>query len=93
MRLIPDWPGSWSNVAPSIDDHLANESLAWVVRGYPFNFPVLAESSIGIINISSGSYKKFIRIEINADGIYGVQASNYPWYNNLEWLGPIKISM
>ena len=94
MKTIHEWPGIWSKVTPQVQDHKLNDELVWVVRGYPFNFPVLAKSSVGVKLIDctgNGIYQPFVRVEIVADGVYGVQASDYSWYNTLEWLGPIKI--
>ena len=94
MRTIHEWPGTWSKIAPRVEDHETGSRLAWLVRGFPFNFPVLAETWINVKLLDrtgNGTYQQFVRVEIVADGLYGVQASEYPWYKDLEWLGPIKI--
>lgn len=101
MRQTHEWPGHWTRVAPRVEDHPQGSELAWMARGYPFTRPVLARSNVGVKCISpqgmgggqiiQPTYGPFVRVELMADGLHGQQASDYAWFRDLEWLGPLVL--
>ena len=78
---------------PAVADHSNGAELAWVARGWPFTRPVLARSSVGVrqLPVPGVAYGPFVRVEIMAGGLAGQDASAYPWFTGLEWLGPVLI--
>lgn len=102
MRQTHEWPGHWTPIAPRVEDHPPNVELAWLARGYPFNSPVLARTNVGVKKsampgaVAAGDrirpeYEPFVRVELMADGFHGRQASEYGWFHDLEWLGPLVL--
>lgn len=105
MRPVHEWPGTWTRVAPRVEDHPshpAGAELAWLARGYPFNRPVLARTNVGARKVATPGavaagpniasvYERFVRVELMADGFHGLQASDFGWYRDLEWLGPLAV--
>ncbi len=89
-----DWPGIWRSQPPQIDEHPPGEHLVWAVFGYPFNRPVLARSNVGVgrePGRADQAYAAFVNVELLADGFYGQKASNYCWFKDLLWCGPLKM--
>lgn len=102
MRPVHEWPGTWTRVAPRVEDHPSGAELAWLARGYPFNRPVLARTNVGVRKVAmpgavaagpniASAYERFVRVELMADGFHGLQASDFGWYRDLEWLGPLAV--
>lgn len=101
MRQTHEWPGHWARLAPRVDDHPEGAELAWMARGHPFTRPVLARSNVGVKRVSpqgidggqiiKPTYERFVRVELMAHGFHGVDASEYGWFRDLEWLGPLVL--
>jgi hypothetical protein len=36
-------------------------------------------------------YEQFVRVELMADSFHGQDASEYGWFRDLEWLGPLVL--
>jgi hypothetical protein len=96
MHTKAPFPGEWSRTAPTVEDHSDGERLVWLARGYPFNFPIIAQSNVGVKRAPSWvafepKYEKFVRVELMADGLQGRDSSLFGWFRDLEWLGPLAI--
>lgn len=96
MRYTHEWPGTWSRVAPQVEDHPEGAELAWLARGYPFTRPVLARSNVGVKRAPTWEafepkFERFARVELMADGFHGQQAADFGWFRDLEWLGPLVL--
>jgi len=91
--VLTEWPGEWRKLPPQVDEHPDGGELGWVVRGHPFNRPVLARSNVGVRKLSppESGYGPFVRVELMADGLHGQQASEHPWFDALEWRGPLVL--
>ena len=94
MRQTYEWPGEWTKEAPRVSDHPPGAELAWLVRGHPFTRPVIARTNVGVGRLSQSTgraYAPFVRVELMADGFHGQQASDYGFFKDLEWLGPVAL--
>lgn len=90
---LTEWPGQWRQLPPQVDEHPDGAELGWVVRGHPFNRPVLARSNVGVRKLASpeSGFGPFVRVELMADGMHGQQASDHAWFGGLEWRGPLVL--
>ena len=86
------WPGAWTRTAPRVEDHPEVTELVWVVRGHPFTRAVVARTNVAIrVPGFAAKAERVVRAELMADGLYGVDASGYPWFHRLEWRGPMSV--
>ena len=89
---VPGWPGEWTRTAPKVTDHPPGAELVWAVRGEPFTRPVIARSNVGArVPGFAAKAEKFVYVELMADGFHGVDAKRYPFFDALEWRGPLLL--
>jgi hypothetical protein len=92
MTQIHDWPGEWTPIAPQVADHPPGAELVWAVRGHPFTRPVLARTNVGArVPGFAAKAEKFVYFELMANGFHGVDAKHYPFFDALEWRGPLVL--
>jgi hypothetical protein len=95
MTQSNKFPGEWRKHGPTIEEHAPSAELVWVVRGHPFTRPVIARSSVSArlfrVPPRSSYVADFIYIQLMAEGFHDVNASQYPFLKDLEWLGPLEL--